>query len=100
MEEKLAFFKENGYYVEHGALSPEEVAGVVAGIESAGGNGASVFHKTTALDLLASPTSTRWPGASSGKALGSPASTTAMQRRLTRHRPQTRMATGPAKTWC
>ena len=53
MEEKLAFFKENGYYVEHGALSPEEVAGVVAGIESAGGNGASVFHKTTALDLLA-----------------------------------------------
>ena len=31
MEEKLAFFKENGYWVEHGALSAAEVAVVLGG---------------------------------------------------------------------
>ena len=37
MEEKLAFFKEHGYYIEHGALSPEEVATVNAAIQAVGG---------------------------------------------------------------
>ena len=55
MEHKLAFFKENGYYVEHGALQPDEVARVIAGIEGVGGNSGSsgVFRHTENLDLLA-----------------------------------------------
>ena len=53
MEEKLAFFKEHGYYIEHGALSPEEVATVNATIQRVGGSSSDVFHKTTELDLLA-----------------------------------------------
>lgn len=53
MESKLAFFKENGYSVEHGALTREEVATVVAAIDSIGGSSADVFHRTSALDLLA-----------------------------------------------
>ena len=52
MEHKLAFFKENGYYVEHGALQPDEVAQVIAGIEDVGGNSSDVFHHTEKLDLL------------------------------------------------
>ena len=55
MEHKLAFFKENGYYVEHGALQPDEVARVIAGIEGVGGNSGSsgIFRHTENLDLLA-----------------------------------------------
>jgi hypothetical protein len=53
MEQKLAFFRDNGYYVEHGALRPEEVAQVTTGISKVGGSSADVFHKTTALDCLA-----------------------------------------------
>ena len=53
MEQKLASFRDNGYYVEHSALRPREVAEVIAGIEHVGGSTADVFHKTTALDLLA-----------------------------------------------
>ncbi len=52
MEAKLAFFKENGYYIEHGALSAEEVATVNAAIAAVGGGSADAFHKTTDLDLL------------------------------------------------
>ena len=52
MEHKLAFFKENGYYVEHGALQPDEVAQVIAGIEDVGGNSSDVFAHTEKLDLL------------------------------------------------
>ena len=60
MEHKLAFFKEHGFFVEHGALQADEVAAVIAGIEEASGgsvglhSGSSgVFHKTEGLDLLA-----------------------------------------------
>ena len=53
MEAKLAFFKAHGYYIEHGALSKEEVATVNAAIAVVGGSSADAFHKTTDLDLLA-----------------------------------------------
>ena len=53
MEHKLAFFKQNGYYVQHGALHADEVAQVIAGIEDAGGNSSDVFHLTEKLEAFA-----------------------------------------------
>ena len=57
MDEKLAFFRDNGYWIEHAALSAEEVQGVIDGMAAAdlsgvGGSSPQLLHRTTALDGL------------------------------------------------
>lgn len=53
MEQKLAFFRSNGYHVEHGALTSEEVEAVNAAIGNISHGSADVFQQTTELDILA-----------------------------------------------
>ena len=57
MDEKLAFFRDNGYWIEHAALSAEEIEGVIDGMAAAdlsgvGGSSPQLLHRTTALDGL------------------------------------------------
>ena len=56
MEDKLAFFKANGFWIEHAALSPAEVARILAGVETASvapSSNLPLLEKTTALDVVA-----------------------------------------------
>jgi hypothetical protein len=55
LEEKLEFFKENGYWIEHGALSEAEVAAVLAGATQIGSGGSApkLLQDTKAFDALA-----------------------------------------------
>ena len=58
MDDALEFFKQNGYYVHHGALTAEEVATVCAGLGddggrwARGGSDSELLSRTTALDSL------------------------------------------------
>jgi hypothetical protein len=58
MDDALDFFKQNGYYVYHGALTAEEVATVCAGLGDdggrwdRGGSDSELLSRTTALDSL------------------------------------------------
>jgi hypothetical protein len=66
MEQKFAFFRENGYWIEHGALSLAEVNEILLGVaeppraRTSGGSkdderalpgGPGLLHRTAALDV-------------------------------------------------
>ena len=91
MEHKLAFFKENGYYVEHGALQPDEVAQVIAGIEDVGGNSSDVIaHIEEKASLAPAPASNEPVDMGVARMSCSPLAPTALLARATRllNRPQ------------
>ena len=53
MDQKLAFFKEYGYWVEHDALSAAEIDLVLGASEDAKGSAPALVEDTTAFDALA-----------------------------------------------
>jgi hypothetical protein len=54
VDEKLAFFKENGYWVEHGLLTPSEVAAVLEGMAGVATSDIKIppLHSSSTTDVL------------------------------------------------
>ena len=57
MDDKLEFFKQNGYYIQHSVLQPSEMTAILNGLENATGprghNGnIELLERTAAIDPL------------------------------------------------